>query len=164
MRHERRERGFSLIELLIVVAIILVIAAIAIPSFIRSRIAANEASAVNSLKAIVTSQYSYASSYPTVGFADTLKKLSTPAAGDPPTESAAGYLDAVLACASQPCLKSGYNFSIIEATGSPTVVHYRVIAVPVQVGITGRRGFCSDPQGTITFDASGGSSCGTSLQ
>jgi prepilin-type N-terminal cleavage/methylation domain-containing protein len=164
MRHRRCEHGFSLIELLIVVAIILVIAAIAIPSFIRSRMAANEASAVYSIKAIVISQTSYASTYPTVGFADTLKKLSTPAPGDPPTIDAAGYLDAVLACDSQPCLKSGYNFSIADVSGSPVVASFRVTAIPVQPGVTGSRGFCADPQGTITFDANGGSACTKPLQ
>lgn len=164
MRHMRREHGFSLIELLIVVAIILVIATIAIPSFIRSRMAANEASAVYSIKAIVISQTSYSSTYPTVGFADTLKKLSTPAPGDPPTIDAAGYLDSVLACGSQPCLKSGYNFSIVDASGTPVVANFRVIAVPVQAGVTGRRGFCADSQGLITYDPDGGSACTTPLQ
>src|SRR5258708_34577374 len=72
----RKQKGFSLIELLIVVAIILIIAAIAIPSLLRARIAANEASAVASLRTLNTPQISYSSSYPTVGFATTLASLA----------------------------------------------------------------------------------------
>lgn len=158
MRSVRREYGFSLIEVLLVVAIILVISALAIPNFLRSRMAANEASAVSSLKAIATSQVSYSSTYPAIGFADVLSKLATPNPGDPPTPSAAGYLDWVLSCPTQPCPRNGYNFSITEATGSP-VSTFRAIAVPIQPGLTGQRGFCADPTGTIMYDPAGGTNC-----
>src|SRR4029077_12653036 len=72
----RKTKGFSLIELLIVVAIILIIAAIAVPSFLRSRMAANESAAVASLRTLNTAQISYNSAYPTVGFASALGALS----------------------------------------------------------------------------------------
>src|SRR3954469_2504069 len=75
----RKQKGFSLIELLIVVAIILIIAAIAIPNLLRSRMAANEASAVRSVRTIHTAEISYNAAYPDQGFADTLTKIGSPA-------------------------------------------------------------------------------------
>jgi prepilin-type N-terminal cleavage/methylation domain-containing protein len=71
----RRQKGFSLIELLIVVAIILVIAAMALPSLLRSRISANEASAISSLRTVNTAQATYAIAYPDLGYSDQLTKL-----------------------------------------------------------------------------------------
>ena len=78
-----RERGFSLIELLIVVAIILIIAAIAIPSYLHSKMAANESSAVYSIRTINTAQVTYATTYPTLGYASALNLLAAPASGGP---------------------------------------------------------------------------------
>jgi type IV pilus assembly protein PilA len=67
-----KQKGFSLIELLIVVAIILIIAAIAIPNLLRARIAANESSAVSSVRTINTAEITFQASYPTLGYASTL--------------------------------------------------------------------------------------------
>ncbi len=158
-----RERGFSLIELLIVVAIILVIAAIAIPNMLKSRISANEASAISSVRAINNAQMTYALTYPEVGFADNLAKLGAPTSGSP-TSANAGLLDWVLGCTNQPCPKSGYNFSIVNPVGTPVVSGYEVDAVPQQLGQTGNRGFCSYRFDTVMTDLNGGTNCVTQLQ
>jgi len=157
------ERGFSLIELLIVVAIILVIAAIALPNLINSRIAANEASAVSSIRAINTAQVAYAATYQQVGYATDLAQLGAPADGSPASSAHAGLLDWVLGCSAQPCEKSGYTFTIFNTSGTP-IDSYSVVGVPVQVGVSGHRGFCSDRMNPVRYDPNGGTNCTMDLQ
>ena len=140
----RKQKGFSLIELLIVVAIILIIAAIAIPNLLRSRIAANEASAVGSIRTINTSEVTYASTYPQIGF-NTLDTLG----GAGGSSSGAGLIDAVLASGT----KSGYVFTITTggaASGGPATT-YDVHGDP-QNSQTGQRHFFSDQSGVIRFN------------
>lgn len=140
----RKQRGFSLIELLIVVAIILIIAAIAIPNLLRARISANEASAVASLRTINTAQISYNSAYPTVGFASTLGALAGTNC-NPPTSAGACLIDTQLASGS----KSGYSF-VLSGTGSGTPVgSYQVTASPLTPNQTGVRYFCSFADGVV---------------
>src|SRR6202042_925892 len=93
---KRKERGFSLIELLIVVAIILIIAAIAIPNLIRSRMAANEASAVGALRTYNTAMITYGATYPSIGFASAFSNLGPPGGSATPTSTSAGLIDNVL--------------------------------------------------------------------
>ena len=140
----RKAKGFSLIELLIVVAIILIIAAIAIPNLLRSRLAANEASAIASIRTISTAETTYATTYPSIGYTCALSELGPPASGDPTSSSAGGILDAVLATG----VKAGYTFSLGNCTGAP-VSTYNSAAVPLTVGATGTRAFCSDVSGII---------------
>ena len=141
----KKQKGFSLIELLIVVAIILIIAAIAIPNLLRSRIAANEASAVGSIRTINTAEVTFASTYPDVGFTGTLANLS--GTGTSATSTGALLIDSVLAGGT----KSGYTFVLGGTSGTP-VVTYNVTAEPVNRGQTGQRGFFSDQSGVIRYD------------
>src|ERR1700704_3418056 len=135
----QKEKGFSLIELLIVVAIILIIAAIAIPNLLRARIAANEASAVASIRTLNTAQISYISTYPTVGFAAGLSNLTGSCTGATlPTSGAACLIDSQLASGT----KSGYSFAS-AASGSPILSNYYAFANPQTQNTTGVRSFCS---------------------
>jgi len=156
-----RERGFSLIELLIVVGIILVLAALAIPSLLRAKISANEASAVSAVRSIHSAQTQYAQYYPMLGYADDIAKLGPPSSG-PSNPSNANLLDFVLGCGSQPCAKSGYNFKIDQTSGAP-INAFRITAVPITPGRTGNRGFCSTEPGVITADPAGGTTCSENI-
>ena len=149
-----RAKGFSLIELLIVVAIILIIAAIAIPNLLRSRIAANEASAVGSMRTINTAQVTYASTYPATGYADSLGALGpgSTVGNTSATSSNAVLLDSVLGCTTQPCSKSGYSFNLVS-TGAPPW-YYNLTATPITVNQTGVRRFYSDATGVIRYNTS----------
>jgi prepilin-type N-terminal cleavage/methylation domain-containing protein len=141
----RKQKGFSLIELLIVVVIILVIAAVAIPNLLRSRMSANEASAVASVRTIITSEILYSSTYP-VGFSADLQALSdggTPANCAPPSLPAAAsacLIDASLAAGT----KSGYLFTYGVAGVGGVNTSYTLNADPVSNGVTGQRHFYTD--------------------
>lgn len=143
-----RQKGFSLIELLIVVAIILIIAAIAIPNLLKSRMAANESSAVGSLRTINTALVTYASTYPATGFPSSLGAL---ASGN--TCSAAGLLDSTMA--SDSFIKSGYSFTYAlvggggSCGGTQPGGDYTINADPQVQNKTGIRHFFTDSSAVI---------------
>ena len=138
-----KQKGFSLIELLIVVAIILIIAAIAIPNLLRSKMAANEASAVGSLRTLNTACVSYSTTYGT--FPAALTNLQS-AGGGTATSTEADLIDNVLAAGS----KSGYSFSYTLGTGAQS---YSINADPISTS-TGTRHFFTDSSGVIRFNTS----------
>jgi len=151
----RKQKGFSLIELLIVVAIILIIAAIAIPNLLRARIAANESSAVASIRTLNTAQISYNSAYPTVGFASTLNNLAGTSC-TPPSSTGACLIDTTLAAGT----KSGYTFSMTGVSGTPAST-YQAIATPLTANQTGVRSFCSFADAVVRYNMAAITTCDT---
>ena len=145
----RYRNGFSLIELLLVVTVILIISAIAVPNFLRSRQRANEASAVASIRVINTAAVTYSLTYPDLGYP---AQLTTLGGANPCTASStqACLMDDLLAQG----VKSGYSF-VLTGDGAVPSVSYTVTGTPQAVGSSGQRMFCTDQTGVVRFDPSG---------
>jgi len=146
----RKQKGFSLIELLIVVAIILIIAAIAIPNLLRARMAANESAAASSIRTINTAEVSYITAYPTTGYAATLAALGhggvTPCVA---STASACLIDDNLA--KPPATgKSGYSYAAIGTAST-----YEAGAWPVTTGSTGTKTYCSTEDAVVRVDTKG---------
>jgi len=147
----KKQKGFSLIELLIVVAIILIIAAIAIPNLLKSKMAANESSAVGSTRTINTGEVTYAAGCPSIGYSSTLAEISP--TGGANCAVGKGIIDSVLGAGA----KSGYTFTYAAAPDATGLINtYTQTNVPGVIGTTGQRGFFSDQTGVIRYSLNGG--------
>jgi len=146
----RKQKGFSLIELLIVVAIILIIAAIAIPNLLRARIAANESSAAATVRTINTAEVSYITAYPAANYG----MLTVLGGVGPctPTSATACLIDNTLATDNAGAGKSGYHFT---ADGATIVGGYTATAYPIAVGSSGVNSFCSIEDAVVRKDSAG---------
>jgi len=149
------EKGFTLTELLIVIGMILVLAALAIPNLLHSKIAANEASAVSAIQTINHAEVSYQAAYPTRGFAASLADLggSKPCVPNP---ASACLIDNLLASGT----KNGYDFAAMGTTqaANGVLMDYTAGAAPVTYNETGVQLFCSTSDAVIRYSANSGRS------
>jgi type IV pilus assembly protein PilA len=162
---KHRQGGFTLMELLIVMSIMIILMLIAIPNFISMKASADETSAMQSLRPIYQAQIQYQTSYPANGFACSLATLGGNTSSGPPTATAAQVLQGDLAAGQ----KSGYTFNIVNCSkvtvnNQDMYTSYEATAVPQSIGKTGHKGFCIDPAGEIKSDPAGGTNCTQAVQ
>ena len=159
--------GFTLMELLIVIAVILILMLMAMKTIGSMKIKADEVSAINSLRVITQAEIEYDSTYPANGYACDLKTLGGVPGSGLPTPTSAQLLDNDLASSG---FKAGYNFKVsncekVTVNGTDRITGYQLTAVPAAPGKTGNRGFCTDEfGGAPKYDPNGGTACTQSLQ
>ena len=153
-----KEKGFSLIELLIVVAIILIIASIAIPNLLRSKMSANEAAAVSVLRNVHNSQAVYIDQFTSgVGYANSLIKLGP---GTPCDKTHACLTDALVGCTAEPCPKSGYQFYLTSTSAAEPFGDYTSTATPISWDNSGAKNYCTADDGVIRYQKTAAASTG----
>jgi len=153
-RYDRRpvegsmsQRGFSLLELLIAMAIMMVIAAIAVPHLRRARITANEAAAVHNLRLLQDAENTYSITYPDRGYSCSLNELGPAPAGEKVSQQAAGLIDEALASGK----RNGYSYRLNDCDASSPGGTYTVEAAPQVQNSTGVLFFCANQSGTMHY-------------
>ena len=165
LHKNHQESGFTLVELLIVMSVILILMTLAIPAMQSVVRRGNETSAIASLRMLNEMEGQYNSTYPQHGFACSLTALGGKVGSGPPTAESAQLVAEDLASGN----KSGYTFTITGC--NKTTVNnidqynsYQVNAVPTSIGHSGNRGFCTDENAQIHYDPKGGTNCTELLQ
>ncbi len=159
--HKRHgQAGFTLMELLIVMSVILILMAVAIPNYMNARSQANENAAMQELRTLNSAEIQYETNYPGNGFSCTLSQLGGDPKSGAPTPQAAQLIPADLASG----YKSGYIFAVTNCTkmtvnNQDVYTSFQLTAVPQAVGKTGHRGFCMDQTGEIKADPAGTTNC-----
>jgi type IV pilus assembly protein PilA len=160
-----RDAGFTLMELLIVISIMLILMLIAIPNMLNLTATANETSAIQSLRTIHEAEIQYNTTYPQNGYACSLAALGGNASAGAPSAQSSQLLQPDLASG----VKSGYVFNITNCTKTTVnnqdmYTSFEATAVPQAVGKTGHNGFCLDMTGEIKKDPAGGTNCTVPLR
>jgi type IV pilus assembly protein PilA len=147
----RKQKGFSLIELLIVVAIILIIAAIAIPNLMRSRMSANESAGAQTVRTLTTNEIAYSTSYPFVGYATNIGNLGGVSPCTPNSVTAC-LIDGILGCGAGPCQRDAYQYLANGIAVAPAVVNTDFIIFATPLGPTsGLKDYCTSSDGVPRF-------------
>ncbi|HWZ41958.1 MAG TPA: prepilin-type N-terminal cleavage/methylation domain-containing protein [Candidatus Saccharimonadales bacterium] len=147
----RKQKGFSLIELLIVVAIILIIAAIAIPNLLRSRMAANESAGAQTVRTIISNSLLYSTTYPAFGYPATISVLggAIPCTANSAT---ACLLDAVLGCAAATCTRDAYLYAVTGIGAGAPAPNTDFVAFATPTGPNaGNKDFCATSDGVVRY-------------
>jgi type IV pilus assembly protein PilA len=165
-RTSDHDAGFTLIELLIVMSIMLVLMALAVPQMLKLNKQAHQTSAIQTMRTIGQAEISFASEFPSNGYACSLAALGGDPKSGAPTAQAAQLIDPILATTGQ---KSGYTFTITNCTkvtvnNQDTYTSYEITGVPQAIGKTGDNGYCSDENNIVKIDPAGGTNCTQPIQ